>query len=79
MRTDSSDLVDGFAGLRVLVLGDAVLDRYLEGEQLYLSHEAPVPGVTVSRRQDTPGGAANTAGAAAAIARSCPPPCRTGA
>jgi D-beta-D-heptose 7-phosphate kinase/D-beta-D-heptose 1-phosphate adenosyltransferase len=61
MRTDSSQLIDRFAGMRVLVFGDAILDRYLEGEQLRFSREAPVPNVTISRRRDTPGGAANTA------------------
>jgi D-beta-D-heptose 7-phosphate kinase/D-beta-D-heptose 1-phosphate adenosyltransferase len=61
MRNDSSQLIDCFAGLRVLVIGDAILDRYLEGEQLRFSREAPVPNVTISRRHETPGGAANTA------------------
>jgi D-beta-D-heptose 7-phosphate kinase/D-beta-D-heptose 1-phosphate adenosyltransferase len=61
MHIDPSQLIDAFSDMRVLVLGDAILDRYLEGEQLRFCREAPVPNVTVSRRQDTPGGAANTA------------------
>jgi D-beta-D-heptose 7-phosphate kinase/D-beta-D-heptose 1-phosphate adenosyltransferase len=61
MPLDVPQLIDAFACSRVLVTGDAILDRYLEGEQLRFSREAPVPNVTVSRRRDTPGGAANTA------------------
>jgi D-beta-D-heptose 7-phosphate kinase/D-beta-D-heptose 1-phosphate adenosyltransferase len=61
MGHDSSQLIDAFPGMRVLVVGDAILDRYLEGEKLRFSREAPVPNVTVSRRRDTAGGAANTA------------------
>jgi D-beta-D-heptose 7-phosphate kinase/D-beta-D-heptose 1-phosphate adenosyltransferase len=53
--------VDAFARLRALVLGDAMLDVYLEGESTRLSAEAPVPIVAVSARRDLPGGAANTA------------------
>ncbi len=54
-------VIDAFARLRVVVLGDAMLDSYLEGESSRLSAEAPVPIVAVSARRDVPGGAANTA------------------
>jgi D-beta-D-heptose 7-phosphate kinase / D-beta-D-heptose 1-phosphate adenosyltransferase len=56
-----TDVIDAFARLRVVVLGDAMLDSYLEGESSRLSAEAPVPIVAVSARRDVPGGAANTA------------------
>ena len=58
---DLSRLVDQFAGLRVLVIGDVMLDSYLEGSADRLCREAPVPIVAVSRRTDSPGGAANAA------------------
>jgi D-beta-D-heptose 7-phosphate kinase / D-beta-D-heptose 1-phosphate adenosyltransferase len=61
MRLDSSRLIDQFCAMRVLVVGDAILDRYLEGDQLRFSREAPVANVTISQHRDTPGGAANTA------------------
>jgi D-beta-D-heptose 7-phosphate kinase/D-beta-D-heptose 1-phosphate adenosyltransferase len=57
----SSDLIDRFAELNVLVIGEAMLDSYLQGSTNRLCPEAPVPIVTLSKRQDVPGGAANTA------------------
>lgn len=59
--------VDAFAGLKVLVIGEAVLDVYLEGDTGRLSREAPVPVVDVVRRVEAPGGAANTAANARAL------------
>jgi D-beta-D-heptose 7-phosphate kinase / D-beta-D-heptose 1-phosphate adenosyltransferase len=53
--------IDGFAGRRVLVLGEAMLDSYLIGDSTRLCQEAPVPVVAVRHRHDHPGGAANTA------------------
>jgi rfaE bifunctional protein kinase chain/domain len=46
---------------RVLVVGDAMLDRYLFGEVERISPEAPVPVVRVTREELRPGGAANVA------------------
>jgi D-beta-D-heptose 7-phosphate kinase/D-beta-D-heptose 1-phosphate adenosyltransferase len=54
-------LVDRFAGLRVLVVGEAMLDGYLYGVTERLCREAPVPIVDVARRVLAPGGAANAA------------------
>ena len=45
----------------MLVIGDAMLDSYLDGYTDRLSREAPVPVVTVTDRKDAAGGAANTA------------------
>ncbi len=53
--------LDAFRGLRVLVLGEAMLDSYLEGGSSRLCPEAPVPVVSVAARRDAAGGAANTA------------------
>jgi D-beta-D-heptose 7-phosphate kinase / D-beta-D-heptose 1-phosphate adenosyltransferase len=53
--------IDRFAGLNVLVVGDAMLDSYLEGTSGRLCPEAPVPVVNVTGRRDAPGGAANAA------------------
>jgi D-beta-D-heptose 7-phosphate kinase / D-beta-D-heptose 1-phosphate adenosyltransferase len=61
MTTTLPDLVDRFAGLEVAVIGEAMLDVYLEGTAERLCREAPVPVVSVHDRQDAPGGAANTA------------------
>lgn len=49
------------AGARVLVVGDAMLDRYWHGPVERISPEAPVPVVRVSREEERVGGAANVA------------------
>lgn len=54
-------IVDAFAQMRVLVVGDAILDRWLQGQSTRLCREAPVPVVDLEDRLDVPGGAANTA------------------
>jgi D-beta-D-heptose 7-phosphate kinase/D-beta-D-heptose 1-phosphate adenosyltransferase len=60
MTASLLELVGRFAGKRVLVLGDAMLDSYLIGRSTRLCQEAPVPVVAVHERRDCPGGAANT-------------------
>ena len=49
------------AGARVLVVGDAMLDRYWFGAVERISPEAPVPVVRVDREEERLGGAANVA------------------
>jgi D-beta-D-heptose 7-phosphate kinase/D-beta-D-heptose 1-phosphate adenosyltransferase len=56
-----SALLERFAGRRVAVIGEAILDGYLEGTAGRISREAPVPIVELQARTDAPGGAANTA------------------
>ena len=46
---------------RVLVVGDAMLDRYWFGDVNRISPEAPVPVVKIERREDRAGGAGNVA------------------
>ncbi len=60
-------MLDAFAGLRVLVIGEAMLDSYLDGHTERLCREAPVPVVDVTMRRDAPGGGANAAVNAAAL------------
>ncbi|MGH8103082.1 MAG: D-glycero-beta-D-manno-heptose 1-phosphate adenylyltransferase [bacterium] len=50
-----------WAGARVLIAGDAVLDRYVVGEVSRISPEAPVPVLKYARSWDAPGGASNVA------------------
>ncbi|SNT36143.1 D-alpha,beta-D-heptose 7-phosphate 1-kinase /D-beta-D-heptose 1-phosphate adenylyltransferase [Granulicella rosea] len=54
-------LEGGFAQLRVLVVGDLMLDRYILGEVERISPEAPVPIIRHAERYERPGGAANVA------------------
>ena len=46
---------------KVLIVGDAMLDRYWFGSVDRISPEAPVPVVRVSREEERLGGAANVA------------------
>jgi rfaE bifunctional protein kinase chain/domain len=51
----------------VLVVGDAMLDRYWVGEVERISPEAPVPIVRIDHEEERAGGAANVARNAAAL------------
>lgn len=53
--------VEQLADLKILVVGDVMLDRYWFGEVSRISPEAPVPVVKVARKEDRLGGAANVA------------------
>jgi rfaE bifunctional protein kinase chain/domain len=56
-----TDLKQRLQRARVLVVGDAMLDRYLFGDVERISPEAPVPVVRVTREEARLGGAANVA------------------
>jgi D-beta-D-heptose 7-phosphate kinase/D-beta-D-heptose 1-phosphate adenosyltransferase len=51
----------GFSHLRVLVVGDVMIDRYVVGDVERISPEAPVPVLRQAREYSRPGGAANVA------------------
>lgn len=61
MPSRSLAILDRIAGLRLAVVGDAMLDRFLWGEVERISPEAPVPVVRLRRETDKLGGAANVA------------------
>lgn len=52
---------ESLSAARVMVIGDAMLDRYLFGNVDRISPEAPVPVVRVVREEERLGGAANVA------------------
>jgi D-beta-D-heptose 7-phosphate kinase/D-beta-D-heptose 1-phosphate adenosyltransferase len=54
-------LEGGFGKLKVLVVGDLMLDRYILGDVDRISPEAPVPVLRHVQRYERPGGAANVA------------------
>ncbi len=60
-------LMPRFRKVHVAVLGDLMLDRYLWGNALRLSPEAPVPVVDLVSQNDCPGGAGNVAANLAAL------------
>ena len=54
-------LEGGFSRLKILVVGDIMLDRYIVGDVERISPEAPVPVLRHVHRYQRPGGAANVA------------------
>lgn len=60
-------MLEKITQVRLLVVGDVMLDRYWFGEVNRISPEAPVPVVKVERSEERLGGAANVARNAAAV------------
>lgn len=58
-RERYQQIVKGFAGRRLVVLGDLMMDEYLWGRATRISPESPVMVVEVERESSVPGGAAN--------------------
>jgi D-beta-D-heptose 7-phosphate kinase/D-beta-D-heptose 1-phosphate adenosyltransferase len=56
-----------FAGRTVLVLGDLMLDRYVEGVVRRISPEAPIPVLLAENRRSVLGGAGNVAANVASL------------
>lgn len=54
-------LEGGFSRIKILVIGDIMLDRYIHGEVERISPEAPVPVIRHAQRYERAGGAANVA------------------
>jgi D-beta-D-heptose 7-phosphate kinase/D-beta-D-heptose 1-phosphate adenosyltransferase len=63
----ASQIVSGFTGTDVLVVGDAMLDRFIVGRVTRISPEAPVPVVAFDHENERVGGAANVAHNVAAL------------
>jgi bifunctional ADP-heptose synthase (sugar kinase/adenylyltransferase) len=56
-----SDLFDSFQHTKIGVVGDIMLDTYWWGNVDRISPEAPVPIVSLQRKETRVGGAANVA------------------
>ncbi len=54
-------IVESFKGLKVLIIGDVMLDSYIWGAVERISPEAPVPIINVRQKDFRLGGAANVA------------------
>src|SRR3989338_3771326 len=54
-------IISKFHRKKIMVIGDIILDQYIQGHVTRLSPEAPVPVVVQERSFYTPGGAANVA------------------
>jgi rfaE bifunctional protein kinase chain/domain len=55
------ELAQGFKRQRIVVIGDVMLDHYINGDVRRISPEAPVPIVEFHAQNYLPGGAANVA------------------
>jgi rfaE bifunctional protein kinase chain/domain len=55
------EIIEKFNGLKVLVVGDVMIDAYYFGKVERISPEAPVPVVAVEKKENRMGGAANVA------------------
>ncbi len=66
-----SELLERARDVRVLVVGDVMLDRYIYGSVGRISPEAPVPVVHVEEDSSAVGGAANVAANVVALGAAC--------
>lgn len=55
------DIFSQFASKRIAILGDVMMDAYVIGSVTRISPEAPVPIVSLSKKENRLGGAANVA------------------
>lgn len=60
-KQDITSLFNNFNKLNVLIIGDVMIDAYYFGKVDRISPEAPVPVVSVQRKENRLGGAANVA------------------
>jgi len=67
MISDMTSMVRSFAGQRVLVIGDLILDCYAYGDATRISPEAPVPVLRSVERDERVGGSANVAACLVAL------------
>ena len=70
-RSDLAAFVERMAEVRVLCVGDVMLDRYVYGEVERISPEAPIPVLRVERDQAMLGGAGNVVRNLSALGAAC--------
>ena len=58
-NADLADRIEQLARVRVLCVGDVMLDRYIYGTVERISPEAPIPVLRIQRESDMLGGAGN--------------------
>jgi D-beta-D-heptose 7-phosphate kinase/D-beta-D-heptose 1-phosphate adenosyltransferase len=61
MQKEIKKIIDNFKNLKILVVGDAILDTYIYGTTDRICREAPVPVFNAESEKYSCGGAANTA------------------
>src|ERR1035437_9116678 len=60
-KTSIEQIFKSFNNLNVLIIGDVMIDTYMWGDVNRISPEAPVPIVSVTKKESRLGGAANVA------------------
>jgi len=60
-RKETEKLFNQFNDLRVMVVGDVMIDAYIWGDVARISPEAPVPVLSAEKKENRVGGAANVA------------------
>jgi D-glycero-beta-D-manno-heptose-7-phosphate kinase len=60
-KKEIQKVFDRFNGMNIMVIGDVMVDSYMWGKVDRISPEAPIPIVSVTKRENRPGGAANVA------------------
>ena len=58
-NSEINKIFEKFSKMRAIVIGDAMVDTYMWGKVNRISPEAPVPIISVSKRENRLGGAAN--------------------
>ncbi|HSV12431.1 MAG TPA: D-glycero-beta-D-manno-heptose 1-phosphate adenylyltransferase [Hanamia sp.] len=61
MEKEINNIIENFKNLKILVVGDAILDTYIYGTTDRICREAPVPVFNAESEKYSCGGAANTA------------------
>lgn len=61
MNKKLKSIISKFSKVKILIIGDLILDEYIYGNVERISPEAPVPVVWASERKFLPGGASNVA------------------
>src|SRR5438128_9067105 len=72
-KTRAISITDAFAGKRIVVLGDVMLDEFIWGRVRRISPEAPVPVVEVDRQTLALGGAGNVVSSLVALGATATP------
>ena len=60
-KEEYAQIINKFSDLNILVLGDLMLDKYIQGSVSRISPEAPVPVIKVTKKENRIGGAGNVA------------------
>jgi D-beta-D-heptose 7-phosphate kinase/D-beta-D-heptose 1-phosphate adenosyltransferase len=64
-------VTDKFNDVRILCVGDVMLDRFISGQVKRISPESPIPVLSISGSKSFPGGAANVARNIASLGGFC--------